>query len=692
MESKKLIFLLIIIALLVPSSCEKEDPVIKVTSVSISKNSIVVTEGDINKLQATVSPADATNKSVTWKSSDASVVSVDQNGEIVAKKVGSAAITVTSEDGMKTASCNVVVEERVILVTAVTLNKTELTLYENESEKLTAVVVPADATYKDIEWSSNNEDVATVDAEGNVTALKEGTAQISATAQNSTIKSVCTVVVEKKVIPVTAVSLNYLTLVVDLNETGKLVPIFEPTDASNRNITWISDDEAVATVDSNGNVVGVSYGNTTVTATTEDGEFAAVCDVIVAQSWLTVSEESSLISGAAGSFEIEVDASHDWIIGSKPGWITVSPSASASGNVGVTSVELSATSYSGTEVYRSGEVVFKLKESDQSDTIKVDQYNFPYKDGDYVKVQSSTKGDGIDLVFMGDGYTIEDIASGKFRKNLDDGVKHFFDIEPYRSYKEYFNVYIVYAFSEESGISDHEVTKNSKFSAKYENPNSSSMSVNDDVCFDYAEKVPLLTDLTETLVIVVTNSSRYAGTNWTYSNGMSISIVPVSTRGYPYNFRAVMQHEAGGHGFGKLADEYVNFSSAIDDEDKNELRLWQEWDHFLNVDLTNDPTTILWNHFYSDEDFYYVGAHEGAYYYAFGVWRSEAESLMINNITYINARGRELIVRRIKKLAGETFTFEEFKEKDVKETQAFRSAVTFDRSMVLPPPVLIKVK
>src|SRR5690606_129494 len=125
---------------------------------------------------------------------------------------------------------------------------------------------------------------------------------------------------------------------------------------------------------------------------------------------------------------------------------------------------------------------------------------------------------------------IEDIASGKFRKNLDDGVKHFFDIEPYRSYKEYFNVYIVYAFSEESGISDHEVTKNSKFSAKYENPNSSSMSVNDDVCFDYAEKVPLLTDLTETLVIVVTNSSRYAGTNWTYSNGMSISIVPVSTR------------------------------------------------------------------------------------------------------------------------------------------------------------------
>ena len=692
MESKKLIFLLIIIALLVPSSCEKEDPVIKVTSVSISKNSIVVTEGDINKLQATVSPADATNKSVTWKSSDASVVSVDQNGEIVAKKVGSAAITVTSEDGMKTASCNVVVEERVILVTAVTLNKTELTLYENESEKLTAVVVPADATYKDIEWSSNNEDVATVDAEGNVTALKEGTAQISATAQNSTIKSVCTVVVEKKVIPVTAVSLNYLTLVVDLNETGKLVPIFEPTDASNRNITWISDDEAVATVDSNGNVVGVSYGNTTVTATTEDGEFTAVCNVIVAQSWLTVSEESSLISGAAGSFEIEVDASHDWIIGSKPSWITVSPSASASGNVGVTSVELSATSYSGTEVYRSGEVVFKLKESDQSDTIKVDQYNFPYKDGDYVKVQSSTKGDGIDLVFMGDGYTIEDIASGKFRKNLDDGVKHFFDIEPYRSYKEYFNVYIVYAFSEESGISDHEVTKNSKFSAKYENPNSSSMSVNDDVCFDYAEKVPLLTDLTETLVIVVTNSSRYAGTNWTYSNGMSISIVPVSTRGYPYNFRAVMQHEAGGHGFGKLADEYVNFSSAIDDEDKNDLRLWQAWDHFLNVDLTNDPTTILWNHFYSDEDFYYVGAHEGAYYYAFGVWRSEAESLMINNITYINARGRELIVRRIKKLAGETFTFEEFKEKDVKETQAFRSAVTFDKSMVLPPPVLIKVK
>ena len=309
-------------------------------------------------------------------------------------------------------------------------------------------------------------------------------------------------------------------------------------------------------------------------------------------------------------------------------------------------------------------------------------------------MQSSTRGNGIDLVFLGDGYTIEDIGSGEFRDNLNEAVEHFFDIEPYRTYRNYFDVYIVYAFSEESGISDHTTNKNTKFSSKYEDPYTTSMTTDNAKCFEYALKVPLSSGLSETLITVITNSSRYAGTNWSYSNGMAISIVPVSNNSYPYDFRAVVQHEAGGHGFGKLADEYINSYTTITTADKEDLRLWQQWDHFKNVDLTNDLNSILWKHFIGDPNYSYVGAHEGGYYYAYGVWRPEVTSLMINNITYMNAPSRELIVRRIKKLAGEVFSFNEFKQKDVRETHSLtRSAsVFFNPKMVLPPPVLIKVK
>src|SRR5690606_29617908 len=142
-------------------------------------------------------------------------------------------------------------------------------------------------------------------------------------------------------------------------------------------------------------------------------------------------------------------------------------SSIAGGNRGTSSVKVSVSGYSGLPVYRSGEIIFTLNGKEQNAILTIDQYNFPYKDGDYMKVQSSTKGNGIDLVFLGDGYTIEDIGKGTFLKNLNDAIEHFFDIEPYRTYRNYFDVYIVYAFSEESGISDHSTSKNTKFSAKY---------------------------------------------------------------------------------------------------------------------------------------------------------------------------------------------------------------------------------
>jgi ribosomal 50S subunit-recycling heat shock protein len=314
-------------------------------------------------------------------------------------------------------------------------------------------------------------------------------------------------------------------------------------------------------------------------------------------------------------------------------------------------------------------------------------------DGEYVKIQSSTAGDGIDIVFLGDGYTVADIISGKFEDNLLEAIDHFFDIEPYRTYRNYFDVYIVYAYSEESGISDIQRTRKTKFSAKFESATSTRMSIDHTSVFEYAQKVPLSSDLSETQIAVIANSTRYGGTNWSYSNGMSISVVPVSNFNYPNDFRGVVQHEIGGHGFGQLADEYTENNSTIPQSEKEDLLKWQQWGFFENVDLTDRVEDILWSHLINDPDYSYVGVYEGGFYYSKGVWRSEPVSLMNNNIRYINAQGREQIVMRIKELAGETYSFEEFKQKDVRETQSLtRSAVIYDNEEFrLPPPILIEV-
>lgn len=694
MKIKRLTLLLIVFVLCVLFSCEKEDPVIKVTSVSVNVNRISITEGNLNKLYATISPENATNKNVTWKSNNAAIVSVDKNGEMVAKTAGVATITVTTEEGNKTATCEVTVEPKIILVTSIVLNLDSLELVVGDKTLLIATIEPEIATNKNVTWKSSNESVVSVDQRGEITANKSGNSIISVTSELGNITATCTVIVQPKIIAVTDITLNNKTLTIVEGKSEKLSTIIEPENASNKNVTWKSGNSGIATVDSEGNVFGVNEGNTTITVTTEDGNKTASCDITVMNNWLKLSQESILTSGARNNISINIDASEDWFIHSKPDWITVTTSSSNGGNKSVGSVEVSVSDYSGSEVFRSGEIIFTLNGEEQTAILTVDQYNFPYVDGDYVKVQSSTRGNGIDLVFLGDGYTIEDIGKGAFLNNLTDAIEHFFDIEPFRTYRNYFDVYIVYAFSEESGISDHKTIKNTKFSSKYEDPNTTSMTTNNAKCFEYALKAPLSADLTETLITVITNSARYAGTNMTYSNGMAISIVPVSNYPYPYDFRGVIQHEAAGHGFGKLADEYFTSNTTIPTKEKETLKQWQQWGFFLNVDLTNDLNTILWRHFIGEPNYSYVGAYEGSNLYAFGVWRSEVSSMMINNIAYINAPSRELIVKRIKKLAGETFSFDEFKEKDVRETHALtRSAsVAFDPKMLLPPPILIKVK
>ncbi len=180
------------------ASCEVTvvNPTVAVTGVSLNKTTAKLTVGDSETLTATVTPSNATNKSVTWKSSNTAIATVE-NGVIKAVKAGTATITVTTADGGKTASCAVTVVNSVVAVTGVSLNKTTAKLTVGGSETLTATVAPSNATNKSVTWKSSNTAVATVE-NGVVKAVKAGTATITVTTADGGKTASCAVTVEEK--------------------------------------------------------------------------------------------------------------------------------------------------------------------------------------------------------------------------------------------------------------------------------------------------------------------------------------------------------------------------------------------------------------------------------------------------------------------------------------------------------------
>ena len=196
--------LLLIICMQLSTSCDgpiPESDVIAVTGVSLGKASLELTEGEEITLTVTINPANATNKNVTWNSSDSSVASVS-DGRVTAVKAGTATITVATEDGGKTATCEVkvnakTVEPEVIAVTGVTLNKTSVELTEGEETTLTATVNPDNATNKNVTWKSSDSSVATV-VDGKVTAVKAGSATITVTTEDGGKTATCQIKVVEK--------------------------------------------------------------------------------------------------------------------------------------------------------------------------------------------------------------------------------------------------------------------------------------------------------------------------------------------------------------------------------------------------------------------------------------------------------------------------------------------------------------
>ena len=254
---------------------------IGVTEVTLDKTELTLTEGETETLTATVRPDNANNRKVTWSSDKTEVATVDGAGRVTAVKAGEAVVTVTTEDGGRTATCAVTVKAKTVSVTEVTLDRAELTLTEGETETLTATVKPDNADNRKVTWSSDKTEIATVDGAGKVTAVKAGEAVVTVTTEDGGKTATCKVTVKAKVVPVTGVDVKPWSVTIGANGTTKLTCTVAPSNATNRNVRWESDNPSVATVDSDGNVRAVSAGVAKVSAVTEDGGFRSGCTVTV---------------------------------------------------------------------------------------------------------------------------------------------------------------------------------------------------------------------------------------------------------------------------------------------------------------------------------------------------------------------------------------------------------------------------
>ena len=256
------------------SSDEPENSEIAVTSVTLNKTTLTLAVGDNETLTATIAPTNATNKTVTWSSSNNSIATVDNNGKVSAIAEGTATITAKSANN-KTATCAVTVRLNEIAVESISLNKTELSMAIGENEVLTATITPNNATGT-VAWVSLQQSVATVDNNGKVTALATGTTIIIVTAGGKT--ATCTVTVQPNEIPVESISLNKTELTLEVGENEVLTATITPGNATGA-VTWTSSQESVAIVDNNGKVTALATGTTIITVTA--GGKNATCVITV---------------------------------------------------------------------------------------------------------------------------------------------------------------------------------------------------------------------------------------------------------------------------------------------------------------------------------------------------------------------------------------------------------------------------
>lgn len=352
-------------------------PPVAVEGVTISPRTPAFYVGGTKQLTATVSPADASNKGVTWSSSNPSVASVDQNGLVTGLKFGSANITATTVDGGYTDTVKVSIMNYPVSTVTVTPESAEI--YVGETTQLTASVLPEEATIQSVSWSSSDTTVATVNENGLVTAKKQGTAVITATS-DSDVTIADTATIRVKNMPVAGVSVTPYLAEVVLGGDVQLTAVISPANATNKAVSWSSSDPSVATVDASGKVSTKKAGSAEITCTTEDGAYTATTTVQVLPISLTADVQKLLVdSGLQLRIKINevyqpisVNTDYDWTV-EPAGVVEVSENGMLNG-LGVGTATVTCTHKDYPVRTASFEVEIEIPFAD----IKLTDWQYPY--------------------------------------------------------------------------------------------------------------------------------------------------------------------------------------------------------------------------------------------------------------------------------------------------------------------------
>lgn len=392
-----------------------------------------------------------------------------------------------------------------------------------------------------------------------------------------------------------------------------------------------------------------------------------------------------------------IDAEGDWELESIPDWCELSQ------NSGSKKSEITLTIKSGSPTeQREGDVVFRLKDKDYTHSCHVTQYGYEYREDEFLTLQRATKGSngGINIVILGDGYDAKQISDGSYLADMQEEIEYFFGIEPYATYRDYFNVYTAFPLSTETGVGTINTIRYNKFNTTY--TGGVGLRCDYDQVFEYVMDAPTVNagNIDQTLIIIVPNSTDYGGICQMWESGAAIAFCPKSTYGYPTDSRGVMQHEAGGHGFAKLGDEYIYHNAFIDFCDctccghVDAVKWAKSLGWYDNIELTGKMHEVGWSHLIFDPRYSdIVDIYEGGYMHSRGVFRSEQNSCMNNNIPYFSTISRESIVKRIKRYAGEEFDFEEFVRLDKRTADVVSRSQDWSAGSVKShslPPVIHK--
>ena len=289
------------------------------------------------------------------------------------------------------------------------------------------------------------------------------------------------------------------------------------------------------------------------------------------------------------------------------------------------------------------------------------------QDGKVTPILKHKKGNGVPIVIMGDGFLDRDITSGKYREATNKAIDGLFSMHPMKALKDYFDVYEVNAVSYNDYFTS---TSSTAFSSRFTSFTSTEIKGDDSKVKEYAKKAIDEKRIDDALIIVLINDNRYAGTcsmcmdskESDIPNGNSIAYVPLSeSNEEQMMFSTVLCHEAIGHGFAKLADEYDNIIyEKIPDDEKQDIINRQKAGGYRNVALDPDVTKSYWADFAADSRYNSerLGCYEGGATYALGVYRPTENSIMNDNIGGFNVAGRVMIYKRCMKIAlGKSWNF-----------------------------------